>query len=413
MFDLPLGHDTPSYMKAATSIIYTNYDSFRPPAYPLLIALIFLLIRIFIPSNDFIITYNSLALSARLASLVSGVLLIVCSYYVFSKAAMRLLSEEKKKEISKYIGFIVSFFLSFSFYFIGYSAIGMRECFLSVLIVLLFYFIIIKEQMNLKDNLSLAFLISWLTLTLLTAGLLSIAGLILFYIISKIKRFQFKFSTISKKKLLLLITSFLITFLFWVIFSIYKWDDPFYNWQTQTSIIKTFENTEISSIAFSLKMILETILHSIIIGIPKEFRLLFKLLGFIFSLIFLYVLLKNFKKKPLVFIFFFVGTHFAFLSIFYSFGSLDYRFIMYFFPLLIFLGALPLGRIFYSAINEQQKNSFPTIILFLLFFLTLYLRGLSSITGDIFYRIYIIINELTIFSILILYRNRIYYSFDI
>jgi hypothetical protein len=101
-----------------------------------------------------------------------------------------------------------------------------------------------------------------------------------------------------------------------------------------------------------------------------------------------------------------VGTNSAFLTIFYALGSQDYRFIMYFFPVIIYLGAIPLGIGIVKIKVDEKKNTIFIITILLLFYISLFLRGLASVSNsNIIYWIMILINEIILLYFLIILKK--------
>ncbi len=402
---LPDALDTPTYIRGAVGIIEVFYYSVRPPGFPLLIVLFILLTNLIFPTNNNIVsTYSNYILSAKLASFTSGILLIICSYIIFTKASLKYFGENKKnREKSKYTGLIVSFLISFSLPFIIDSALGLRENLLALLIIIIFYFTIIKEKMKLQDNIFLALSISYLTLTLLTAGLFSTIIIVFFFVISKLKIFKFKFETISIKKVMIIVLAFILSFFFWLLFSDYRFGNPFYNWKVQN----TFYLNLYSSLFSSISSFIQVLLNGILLGIPLEFYFLFVLIGLVFTILSIYILIKNIKKKQFLFIFVFIGVNFAYLSIFVSIigFDLDYRVILYFFPIIFYLGAIELGNIIVE-LNRKHKDlktfmSFLLIIFLITYLIQRYIKAVSL--NPIIYWIFFFINEISLLLLLLCY----------
>lgn len=334
---VPIRPDAASYIEAAKSIIHLNYETHRPPGFPLTILPFLLLIQ-----NDII--------AAKLASFSAGILLIFFSYIIFRKASIVLFKTENSKHKTKFIGLLTSCLISFNSYFASNSGMGLRENLLALQLILVFYYTVIKERAQLKDYLISGILISFLTLTLLTAGIFVAISIFLFYLIAKIK--YFKFVIKDYKKLIFLISSFALTFLIWTLFCAAHFGSPFYNWEYQSSWFKRNTIVDLTSLG-TLPLIL---IQASITGFIEIFIDLFLLIGVVFMLLVFYILLKNIRNKSqLFFIFIVVGVNFFYLSVFIT----TPRLIMYFFPLIFYIGAIPLGEIYMQnqALKENKENS--------------------------------------------------------
>jgi hypothetical protein len=338
-------------------------------------------------------------MTAKLGSFTASILLIVCSYYVFRKASLKLLDlKEEKLKTAKYIGLITSFLISFSLPYIINTGRGLREELLALILLIIFYFTIVNDNVNLKSNLGLAISVSYLSLIHLTAGIFIFFGIILFFIVSKLKYFKFK--SISIKKVLITILAIGLTLLLWFFFCNYKFGDPFKTLQTQSEFFRDTYGLDLSS----FDKIISALINAIIFGIPSEFYILFTYFGFIFTILSLYVLLRNITKKQFLFIFLVVGVNFAYLSIFMAIPG-DIRLIMYFFPLLLYLGSIPIGTTVKKLTSKGNTTLLTNISLIL--FLVLYtIRGIikeelflplfTTLLAEIIYWIFILIGEISL-----------------
>jgi len=371
---VPIVNDTVSYTESARFIIELNYESLRPPGFPLLITPLLM-----ITGND--------ALSAKIISFISSVLLIFSSYFVFTKASLKLFENNKDSELkARKIGLLATFLISFNLFFIIHSGKGLREDFIALLLVWLFYYLIIKEESSFKDNIYLAFLISFLTLTQLSTGFITILGLILFFIISKFKWFKFK--SILNKKLLLTVVSFAISFFLWSIFSAYKWGDPLVNWNTQGAWFGVKYGVSLTS----FDNIIKALLHALSFGLPSIFIYLFVLFGFFLIITTLFILIKKIRIKQIFFIFIIIGLNYAYLTIYIT----TPRVIMYFFPIILYIAAIPMGIIFVDLERKEKEFQKKINYLFIIFLVSYILRGLDTIS--IIYLIYQIYNYIPHFS---------------
>lgn len=354
----PIRSDSLSYISTAKSIINFNYETHRPPGFPITIIPFLLL------------TQNEI-LSAKLASFSASILLIMYSYFVFTRASLILFKEDKSYKKAQIIGILTSCFIAFNSYFASNAGMGLRENLLALQIILIFYYSTIKNSKKTVDYLILSLLIIFLTLTLLTAGIFMTIGIVFFFLISKIKYFQ-PIRKISYKKILIPILSYTFAFLFWTLFCAFHFGNPFYNWQKQSSWFKSNTIVDLTSLS-KLPIIL---LWVLITGFVEIFRDLFLLLGVVFMLLVFYILCKNIRKKlQFLFIFIVVGMNFTYLSIFIT----TPRLIMYFFPLIFYLGAIPLGEILMQLHKSEDKKKGIKLMDFLiiLFFISYIFRNFN------------------------------------
>jgi hypothetical protein len=366
---IPLNVDSYPFIRAARGILeldYNKYDTFRPPGFPLLIV-------------PYLLLTGNGDVAAKLASLTSSIFLMVFCYFVFRNASKNLFDEvEKDIEKAKYVGFLVSLLISINIYFMVHPGYGIREEYLTLLCILVFYFTIIKKEISLKNNIILAFSVSLLTLSLLTTGLFFTAGIILFFFVSKLK--WFKFQSIKGKKVLIILISFSISFLSWAAFSSFTWGDPLYNWQAQSNFFKDFYKMELNS----LENIIAALLNALTGGIPYEFYYLFFFSSFVFLILVIYFIIKNFRIKQILFLFLVVGLNLLYLSVFIAPSKLinipnSSRVMVYLLPFIYYLGAIPLGNIFVELERFKKNNSTLIYIFFFIFLVTYILKGLPFI----------------------------------
>jgi len=402
------------YFDGAIDLINFDYNSFRPPGFSIII----------IP---FIILTGNGPLSAKLASFSLSIILIVYSYFIFTKASLKLFEKNKTNEIkAKYIGLIVSILISLNIYFIFNSGKGLREELISVLIIMIFYYTIVKEDMNLKTNISLTLSVSFLTLTHLTVGIFISFGIILFNLVSKLKYFKIKFK--SSIKTIIIFFSFLISFVFWGVFSVYKFGEFFYNFHIQNEWFKQWFDFDLSSV----ENLINIFKNAIIFGIPLEIIFLIILIGFVFMILFFYILFRNIKSKQIFYIFIVLGINFAYLSIFLASRGRFFiprspgtepspRLIIYFFPFIFYIGAYPLGNIIVeSIINNINSKKINYLMIF--YFITYSVHGLQFfLINNSLLQFFLIswsiiiflINDLPLLIFLIKYRNSEYYLINI
>jgi len=367
----PLNRDSYTFIHAAAGILevqYNKYGTFRPPGFPLVIAPFILL------------TNNNYVLSAKLAAFSTSILLIFYNYYIFTQASKKLYANGNKKKVikAKLVGLFVSSLITFNLYFVVHPGFGLREELLCILCILIFYYIVVKEEMKLKDNIYLALSITYLTLTLITAGFFFTIGIILFFLISKLKFFEFK--KLSVNKICIIIFSFIISFLIWAIFSAFVFGDAFYNWQKQSDFFEDFYGMRLDSI----ENIIQAIINALLGGVLFQFYYFFLLTSIVFTIIFFYFLIKNLKKKQFLFIFLVFGLNLLYLSIFIAPSQIinipnSVRVMMYFFPIIIYLGAIPLINSLLGLYEGKYKFKKNMIGLFIIFLITYSLKGLSFI----------------------------------
>ena len=371
---VPIVNDTVSYTESARFIIELNYESLRPPGFPLLIVPLL------------IITGNG-ALSAKIISFISSILLIFSSYFVFTKASLIFFeNSENSEKKAKKTGLLTSFLISFNIFFIIHSGKGLREDLIALLLLWLFYYIIIKEELSLKDNICLAFVISFLTLTQLSTGFITIVGLILFFIISQFKWFKFK--PIPNKRFLLTVISFIFSFFLWSIFSAFKWGDLLANWNTQGAWFGVKYGISLTS----FDNIIKALLHALSFGLPSIFIYLFVLFGFFLIITMLFILIRKIRIKQFFFIFMIIGLNYAYLTIYVT----TPRVIMYFFPIILYIAAIPMGVVFVDLERKEKKFQKKINYVFIIFLVSYILRGLDTIS--IIYLIYQIYNYIPHFG---------------
>jgi hypothetical protein len=366
--------DTYTYIASAVNIINRNYEAYRPPGFPLLIVPLLLL------------TGNG-SLSAKLTSFISGILLIIISYHIFSKATLKLYGDKTENKLrAKYVGLIVSFLVSTNLYFVINNARGLREDSMALILLSIYYFMIVSEKENLINNLCLAFSITFLTLTHITTGMFTAFGILLFFVISKLNflKLNFKSKVISGRKILIILLSFGFTFIIWAIFCDYKYGNPLYILQRHNIIFQQKYGINVSSI----ENIIKAGLNAILFGFPSEFIYLSVLTSFVLILLVIHILIKNIRNKQILFVFFFVGINFVYLSIFMTIP----RIIIYFFPFFFYLGAIPLSTIFVKLNKKEIELQRKMRSLFLIFLITYIIQGLDNLSLIYyFYQIYKII----------------------
>ncbi len=325
---IPLCDDAYTYLEAAQSIIEWNYSSMRPPGFPFFIA-----IFLFLTGNEYI--------SIKLTSFIFGILLILGAYLVFTRAAESYLEDSRGG--AKYIGLFSTSMIALNLYLICNNGRGLREELMALLCLLIFYYLIIEDQLNLKTTFGLTLSVSLLTFTHLSAGLFLVAGSFLFFLISSLKIYPFK--KISWKKIILATFSVLISFMAWALISFCKFGDPLYNWHVQSQGFWDLYKVNLFSI--------HKLLGGLLIGIPLEFFHLSTILGFCFTFLAIVYLIKKIKEKQILFLFLVVGINYAYLSIILSVIA-DARVLSYYFPYIIYIGSISIGLVLFNSRKEEK-----------------------------------------------------------
>jgi len=385
--------DTYTYIASAISIINRNYEAYRPPGFPLLIV-------------PFILLTGNGIISAKLSSFISAIFLIIGSYYIFSKAALKLHKEKKENtQRAKYIGLLVSFLISLNLYFIINNGRGLREDSMALMLLSIYYFIIVAEKENLKNNLCLALSICFLTLTHITTGMFTTFGILLFFIISNLKcfKFNFKSKSISKMKIWISLLSFGLTFIIWALFCDYKYGDPFYILHQHNLIFKQKYGINLSSI----ENLVEALINAIIFGLPSEFIYFSVLISFVFIILVIYMFIKNIRNTQIFFIFIVIGINLAYLSVFMTIP----RLLIYFFPFIFYLGAIPIGTIMMKLNNKDFKFKPKMNYLLLAFFISYIIQGIDNLI--IIYYFYQIYNFVPCFCNLETIASQFYQQFNL
>ena len=328
--------DVYGYFEGARGIIDLDYTSHRPPGYPIIIV-------------PFLLLTNNGLLSAKLASLSTGIALIIVSYIIFRKAALKIYNgdSENHQEKAHYIGIFVSALISLNFLFIVNNGSALREDLISLCVILIFYYVIVKDEKNIKSYSILGFLIVFLTLTLLTAGIFLVVGIFIFYLLCKLKWFDYK--NIPFEKVGILIFGSISSLVFWLLFSYFKFGDPFYNWHSHTTWFKQYTLVNF----YSLEGLGLIALRAVTIGLVQILVSLTFYNGFFFIILIFYILKKNINKRQIFFIFIVVGFNFAYLSVFIT----TPRLIMYFFPIFFYLGVFPMIQIYINGAKRKEKHS--------------------------------------------------------
>ncbi len=394
---VPLNPDADIYVLSTREFL--NYASYRPPLFPL-----FILIILLITGNN--------GLAINLTSLIAGILLIIYSYLIFTKASLKLFQNEKYQlKHAKLAGLITSFLVALNFYLVYNNGTGLREELISLLCLLIFYFTVIKEEKSLKNNIYLSLSVLALTLTHLTFGLFIVVGILFFSLIPYLRFIKIEKASIIKLAIILI--SFLCTFFIWALYFEYKVGDPFYNFHYHALAFDFIYNITL----FTIEGIINAIFSGLIFGIPYEFFHLFILLGICLTLMGVYLLIKNIKKTQIFFIFIVVGINFLYLSIFMAIPG-DPRLILPFFPFFLYLSGICLTNIIKESENnkEEKKVMNKLNLLIISFFITYVLRGLYhlSLNFNLFILILslvaLVLNEVIAFIIVYISRDKLIFG---
>ena len=381
-----LGRDAYAFMSGAVGILEGRYNTDRPPTFPFFILIFYIFIG------------NSV-LSTKLAAFTSGVLLIIASYIVFTKASLKIFGDDdigQKK--SKLVGLMVSFYISISSLFIINIGQGLRESTMSLLYILVFYFIFLVENRNgLRNNILLVLIVSALTLSHVTVGIFLFVSVICFFLITKLKFFKKRITegfTISNIKVFLISLSFILSYLSWLFFCYFYFGDPFYTINRQKGWFEGKADTDMSS----FNAILIGIGKGLYIGSINQFVGLLYSIGIVFTILGIIALRKYYKEENMLFLFVIIIINFFYLTFFMVMPNLydiiyeimltfnlmkwvipSTRLILYFYPFLFFIGSLILIDTCYEyrentilAFNFSNKRYSLTLTSFFIGYLVVY-----------------------------------------
>jgi hypothetical protein len=360
-------NDTIGYVISAKGIINFNYQSSREPGFPLTIV-------------PFILLFEGYSLfPAKLASLSASLLLIIASYVVFTKAYLKFSKNDIKR--AKHIGLMVSFLVSLNSFLASHTGKGLREDLMALLILLIFYFTIINEKIDIKNNIGLSFSISFLTLTHNTVALFTMISILLYFLISKLKIIKNK--NINTKRIFIILVSFGLSFFLFLLFLGIGSGNPFINFESQRFYYKYVRGLDLSSI----EHIFEALFKAIFVGVPIIFYYLIILISFSFICLVLYTIVKNIKKPQILLLFLLLIINFAYVSIFIVPGGNENfpicpRLFSYYFPAIFYIGSIPLENIIFKS-RREKKNINNLLIFFLIFyiikglFLVYYLKNID------------------------------------
>lgn len=360
-----LSPDSYGYIDGAEGILNLSYNTHRPPTFSLIIMF-------------FIIIVRDSILAVKLASFFIGVLLIIVSYFVFSKTALQIFKDDEKHlEKSSYIGILSSLYISVHGFIVWSSGRGIREDLISLLYILLYYYICVKPDFHSWENyLILIIITSALTLSHVSAGIFVTIVFLLIYLFSKLKLIKINISGI---KVLSITISFVFSYSFWLIFCTFNFGDPFYTITRQNAWFE--ENTSLDLGSFS--GILQNMFKGITLGVLIEFIGIFQFIGFVFTIVMIIFLIKNLKNKQIFLLFSIIFVNFSYLCIFIA-ASGNIRLLSYFLPFLFFLGITSLIKYYYekreliikSFSIFKKKFVFSLHTIFYFYIISLYLWNL-------------------------------------
>ncbi|MFX1393382.1 MAG: hypothetical protein ACFFAH_07390 [Promethearchaeota archaeon] len=374
--------DADGYLYTAEGIINNDYKSHRPPIFPLLIV-------------PFLLIIKDGEIAIRCASVTSAILLIIAVYYVFKKTSFKIFGDDDiGKGKSNYIALLVTMFVSLNFLSIRYSSSGQREDLLALFLILLFYFLFIADNKKSKRNyLFIALLCSALTLAHVTAGIFLCITIIFYYLIPKLKILEYQVSTVN---VFIIIISFLCSFLFWMIFCFINFGDPFYTMRYHQQWFKEETSLDLSSI----EGIIEGVREGLTLGIWEEFDALFFCMGIIFTLATFLNFGRYYKNNRIFYLYLLIFVNFLYISIFIAAFPFP-RLILYFFPIIFFLGSIPIINTLY-----EKKDIRLTVS-------NLFKRDISISLHIIFFLYLAFYVILQIFRLIFLINTSLYYIRDL
>ncbi|MFX1393381.1 MAG: glycosyltransferase family 39 protein [Promethearchaeota archaeon] len=359
-FFIRITTDAQDYIFAAEGIINNNYLSFRPPIFPLLIV-------------PFLLISGDGPIAVRCASVTSGILLIIAVYYVFKKASLKIFGDDDiGKEKANYVALLVNFFVSLNFDIIQFSATGQREDLIALFLILLFYFLFIANEKKSKRNyLFIALLCFALTLSHVTTGIFMFITIILYYLIPKFKILEYQ---VSNRKVFIVTISVLCSFLSWILFCWINFNEPFYTMRIHQEWWQDWANLDLGS----TEGIIKGLRRGLTIGIWEEFNALFLCMGIIFTLTTFLYFGRYYKNNRLFFLYLMIFVNFLYLSIFIAEFPIV-RLILYFVPILFFLGSIPIINNLYEkkdvmliVANLFKRDFSISLHIFFFFYLAFY-----------------------------------------
>ncbi len=315
--------DTQNYIEAAQMYLEIKYYSFREPVFPFFAFVILLF------TNDPI-------LSVKLVSVISGILSIYASYFVFKKASLKIFKEDVNKEQkSEYIGLLVSLCYSIDNDLAFNSVMGLREELITLILLLVIYFVFIKDDNNsLKDKIIIVLLFTILTFLHLTASIFTSLAIIIGFFILKVKFFKLNFNTSFFKVLLIILTT-TICLSIWFLHCAIVNNDPFFTINDNRTYFR--ENRNFKDDSF--QSLLKSILNGFQYGIFNEFSIISSYISLVFALLAVLSILKFYDTKIVFFLGIILILNFVYLSPFIAVYKSS-RLILYFKPFVFFLGWL-------------------------------------------------------------------------
>ena len=369
---IPIASDSLCYIQGAEDILIGIYTTHREPGFSLYIV-------------PFLLIFKDSSLAIKFASFTSGILLIFTSFIVFSKASIRFFERDKNGySKSNLIALSVSLCISIQNYLVYNNGRGLREETISLLLLLIFYYIIVNQNgYDVKTILVFFFLVTFLNLVHLTAGIFTFLSFISFLFISKTKYIEFKFSNTI---IITYIVSFICSILYWLIFCGINFGNPFSTFDVNQSTMNGTYNV----ILHPWNEAIETIRFALIYGIIIELSIFFTAFGIIFGSIILFSIMKFYRKQQIQFLSVLLFINFIYISIYIAYVRSP-RLIIYFFPFLFYIGFLLLIEIIYKkkeiifvSFNAKEKEvHFNFIYIFYLLALYFIVYSITEISSFI------------------------------
>lgn len=330
----PLTPDSFQYIAGAKEILKFTYSSFRPPGFPLFIA-------------PFLFIFQDGVIAIKIACFTASFLLIISSYLVFKRAAFKVLQQENK---ANFVGLLVSFLVSIQYFLAYNNGRGLREDLISLCLILIFYFLLIRiKDRNITHYISIFLLIFYLTLIHVTVGIFFYISFFLYVLFSIFFKLEHDFSL---SEFIIVSISFLGSIIFWFTFCFLTFGDPFYTMNIQKSWFRSELNLNLAS----LDSLITSMIRGITNGIPMEFYILIHHIFLVMIISFILSLFYFRKKRQIKFLIILIVLNLLFLSMFVM-DLPNGRLFLYLFPFIFYLGFLFLIEILY----KYDKNVFTYV----------------------------------------------------
>ncbi len=348
--------DAQDYYNAAQMYFELDYTSFREPVLPFFTFIIL------------IFTKNPV-FSVKLVSFIAGILTICASYIVFKRASLNIFKEDiNKEQKSEFIGLLVSLCYSLDDEAVFNSVMGLREELISLILILILYFVFIKEDNNsFKDKIVIVTLFVILSFLHITGAIFTSLSVVIGFIIIKFKLLNLNFNISSKNIIIIILTS-TICLSIWFLHCAIVNNDPFYTMSVNQKWFREKKHVKYDSIPHLIKFILKGFRY----GIFNEFLLLSGNISLFFVALVCLSIINFYKKKIIFFIGIILIFNFVYLCPFIAVYKCS-RLILYFKPLIYFLGWLIFIDIWFKNTKNkkltinilERKFSLPFFFLFL------------------------------------------------